>query len=269
MIKDRYLLLGSSLTVIGCVIVVLSTETSKSVIYGAMGMAVAIVGLTAVSLPRLEAKDDVTLTLLKGSIYGMEPLLDAIAARLNSKPHDPGGVGRGLVDPEEEGQRRKPPAVYLPPVLHKSGSSVYIPFDRGASPTFEEMKRSPTYLLPLERRQGGVRVFTAGSYLGRSSPMGEEGTPMEAILNQVIVKSAGLCTSLRALEVDGSVVVEMRDFKIGIEPRSYRVLLGRLPTSLAASVVAAARDAPVKIANEEASASRIVARLTVLKGADS
>jgi hypothetical protein len=268
MIKDRYLLLGSSLTVIGCAIVVLSTEASKSVIYGAMGMAVAIVGLTAVSLPRPEAKDDVALTLLKGSTYGMEPLLDAIAARLNSKPNDPGGVSRGLVDPDEEG-RRKPPAVYLPPVLHKSGSSVYIPFDRGASTTFEEMKRSPTFLLPKERRQGGVRVFTAGSYLGRSSPIGDGGTPMEAILNQVIVKSAGLCTSLRALEVDGSVVVEMRDFKIGIEPRSYRVLLGRLPTSLAASVVAAARDAPVKIANEEASASRIVARLTVLKGADS
>jgi hypothetical protein len=274
--------LGLALTSAGTTTSVVSYFIAHVIPLTALGVAAIIVGLTAASLPDQVTGSYAMKALLRGSTLGIDPLLDEIRTRTGTAkpgPETPNPAWKYPLQDLESEQRRTQVsvfrAIYLPPKYYgvnsgnKSASederaSVYIPLSNVIPTTMDEMRLAPTLLLPEGAEQEGIRVFTAGAYLGQVAEIGNEDTTIEDALHYILVESAELCSSVRASEIEETIVVELDNVKVEPESESYRDLLGSLPTSLAASAVATARAAPVVIADEDIAPTRTIARLLIL-----
>lgn len=285
MIFGRYFFLGLALTSAGTTTSVVSYFVAHVVPLTALGVAAIIVGLTAASLPEQVTASYAMKALLRGSTLGIEPLLDEIQTRRErARPRQgtPNLASKysleDLESDELSSQGEVSRAIYLPPKLKGPNSysespssederaSVYIALGHFIPSSVEEMRLAPTLLLPEDKAQVGIRVFTAGAYLGQVAEIGNEDIAIEDALQHILVESAELCSSVRASEIEDTVVVQIDNVKVKPESELYRDLLGSLPTSLAASVVAAVRSAPVVIADEDITPSKTIARLQVLQG---
>ncbi len=289
MIFGRYFFLGLGLSFAGTTTSVVSFFLAHLIPLTALGIAAVIVGVTAATLPEQVTGSYAMKVLLRGSTLGIDPLLDEILARRgktsNPNLQNPNPAGNYALE-DVEGEKREeggpkqgkiPRAIYLPPKMKESSiatkspsederSSVYIPLRDHILPTLEEMRAAPATLLSEDKSQDGIRVFTAGAYLGQVAEIRGEDVTIEDALEYILVESAELCTSVRASEIEDTIVIEIDDVKVEPESESYRTLLGSLPTSLAASVVASIRGVPVVIANEDIAPTKTVARLLILGG---
>lgn len=281
--------MGLGLSFAGTTTSVVSFFLAHLIPLTALGIAAVIVGVTAATLPEQVTGSYAMKVLLRGSTLGIDPLLDEILARRgkisNPNAQIPNPAWNYSLE-DAEGEKRDeggpkqgniPRAIYLPPKLKEPSiatkspsederSSVYIPFADHIPPTLEEMRAAPTTLLSEDKSQDGIRVFTAGAYLGEVEEIKSEGVTVEDALEYILVESAELCTSVRASEIEDTIVIEIDVVKVEPESESYRTLLGSLPTSLAASVVSAIRGGPVVIANEDITSTKTVARLLILEG---
>lgn len=272
MASERYLVLGSGLTVMGVLVTILSFRSTPDVSFEALGIAISVVGLTALSLPEPAMGSDAEVALLRGSTLGIEPMLSEIWSRRSARPSSSAPGKGGNKAPETE--TNHPGAVYLPP--YGPTAQVYIPIDDDGPVSLEAMRSAPTTLTHAGDRQGGILVFTAGSYLGlipgtrgKDTPLLSELLPDQLIerrLSRILTDSTKLCSSVIASKDDDTIVVEMRNVKAWPEPESLRKVLGSFPSSLAASIVAAVFAAPVAITGEEITRKSTVARLLILSG---
>lgn len=293
----RYFFLGLGLTFTGTATAIVSYFQAHVIPFAALGVAIVILGVASVSLPDQVKASGAMKALLQGSTLGIDPLLDEIGERMRRRTQmarvaasssssadwrdalsdaegpEPEGVGRG--EEERDGEnRRSIGAVYLPPDPRRSldsgdyegEASVYIPLNNQALPvTLEEMRAAPLTLLDERNTQAGIRVFTAGAYLGQVPEIRGEDTSIEEALQHLLVDYAELCSLVRASEIEDTIVVEINDVKLRPESRNYRDFLGSLPTSLAASLVCVMKDAPVMVADEEVTPAKTVARLSILR----
>jgi hypothetical protein len=269
MTQDRYFVLGVALALMGSMVVIITARFKGSVVFEALGFAVVIVGLTAFSLPEPDSGNDTTLALLKGSIYGIEPLLNEIGARRieANKKRVENWDQTTMISLLDEALEHKPPAVYLPPVGYEGqNSSVYIPIVDRTAVSERDLRNAQPVLLPPDSKQTGVRVFTAGSTVGLLPEIWDDDLSIEETLRRILVQSTKLCSSVKALEVEDSIVLEISDVKEELESNSYRALLGTLPVSIAASIVSAVKGLPFEISSEEIGSRRTVARLAPFKG---
>ena len=283
--------MGLGLSFAGTTTSVVSFFLAHLIPLTALGIAAVIVGVTAATLPEQVTGSYAMKVLLRGSALGIDPLLEEILARRgktsnsNAKEEIPNPAWNYSLEDAESEKRDEggpkqgniPRAIYLPPKMKEPSiatkspsederSSVYIPFADHIPPTLEEMRAAPTTLLSEDKSQDGIRVFTAGAYLGQVEEIKSEDVTVEDALGYILVESAELCTSVRASEIEDTIVIEIDVVKVEPESESYRTLLGSLPTSLAASVVSAIKGAPVVIANEDITPAKTVARLLILEG---
>jgi hypothetical protein len=250
-------------------VIILSAKYTKSVVFEAIGFAIAIVGLTAFSLPEPEGGNETTLALLRGSMFGIEPLLNEIGSRRNevNKKQVENWDQLTTISLLDEALEHKPPAIYLPPRGYEGqNASVFIPIVDNVAATERDLRNAQTEILPVENNQQGVRVYTAGSTVGLFPEIWDDDLPIEETLKRVLVDSTRMCSTVKALEVEDSVVLEISDVKEGLESHSYRALLGSLPVSIAASVVSAVKGHPIQIASEEIGSRRTIARLAPYGG---
>jgi hypothetical protein len=278
----RYALLGIDLVGLGLMITFVSYAIRPFVPFAALGIAISVVGLTTLSLPEPSKRNDFEIAVLKGSVLGIEPLLEEIYKKRSSEE---------MVEQIPEGnkvvlfkswgfQENHPVAIYLPSGGQKA--AVYIPLDDNSPPNLDNVRHAPTRLLSPGKRQEGIRIFTAGSYLGLVPDIRKEGASVEDILRQVLVETTKLCSSVKALEMEDNIVVEMIHDQVWTMedtevdemihdhlwsgPEAHRILLGSVPTSMAASIVAAAKSSPVTIEKEEISPTRTVAHFVLWNG---
>jgi hypothetical protein len=268
MTQDRYFVVGVALAFVGAMIVIISEKYTRSVVFEAVGFAIAIVGLTAFSLPEPDSGNETTLALLRGSMYGIEPLLNEISARRNevNKIRVEKWDQNTTVSLLEEALEHKPPSIYLPPQGYEGQStSVYIPIVDNASVSERDLRNARTEILPAESKQHGVRLFTPGSIVGLLPEIWDDDMPIEQTLKRVLVHSTKVCASVKALEVEDSVVLEIVNVRDGLESPAYRAMLGTFPVSIAASIISAVKGIPIEIASEEIGTGRTVARFVPYK----
>jgi hypothetical protein len=301
LILGRYFFLGLGLSFAGTTTSIVSYFLAHLIILTALGIAAIMVGVTAATLPEQVSGSYAMKVLLRGSTLGIDPLLDKILERrqnnierLNSSkaanpPPSPPSSQHYLHDLESEVEEERMEsisstqenilsAVYLPPVFESNASrgaaqgdqraSVYVSLTDRIPDTLQEMLAAPTTLLDEnggQQQQEGIRIFTPGAYLGEVKEIRIEDIGIEEALQYILVESAELCSTVRASEIEDTIVVEMNDVRVQSESETYRHLLGSLPTSLAASVVAVVRGSPVIITNEEITPTRNIARLSILE----
>jgi hypothetical protein len=296
LIIGRYFFLGIGLSFVGTTTSVVSYFLAHIIPLTALGIAAVIVGVTAASLPEEVSASYAMKTLLRGSTLGIDPLLEEIEKRqqipgnqgnsLQSSSPSPAGYPLHDLEEidadEEEGDEEKSfkqrrsalRAIYLPPKPKgqvkkedDARGSVYVPLVDHIPSTLDEMRAAPTTLLPEEKAQAGIRVYTPGAYLGLVEEVNGEDVTIEDALQYVLVESAELCSVVRAAEIEDTIVLEIDDVKVEPESRSYRNVLGSFPTSLAACIVSTVKGAPVMITNEDITPTRTVARLLIFDGA--
>jgi hypothetical protein len=296
MIIGRYFFLGLGLSFAGTTMSVVSFFLAHLVPITALGLAAVIVGVTAISLPEQVSGSYAMKTLLRGTTLGIDPLLVEIEKRRMTASRNEiakKGITTGSLDDlesddQESGRDQlKVRAIYLPPKLKEEyggpkrsssalaissapdedeRSSVYIALSDFVPEGIDVMRAAPTELLSEDEAQQGIRVFTAGAYLGQIEEIRDRDVTIEDALNYILVESAELCSSIRAYEIEDTIVLEIDDVKVESETQTYRNLLGSLPTSLATSAISAMKKAPLVVTNEDITPTKTVARIQVLQG---
>jgi hypothetical protein len=142
------------------------------------------------------------------------------------------------------------------PALYTRGGLAAVPLN-GKLP--EGVKPSP------ERLLAGVR----GSYflsIALPNPPIEAGDP-EAALSSLLVDTLGLCDGVKVARSGDRVIVEIAKPKVRGEAARFESVLGPLPVHLAASALAVAMGADLKLEGWRREGSSIVAALRVVEGA--
>ncbi len=296
LIFGRYFLLGSGLTLVGATIVIFSFLMIHVIALVAFGMACAVIGLTAISLPEEVSGSKAMRALLRGAAIGIDPLLQEIESRrklnerllINPSTEDSTEVleeGRGGshseqdtlgIERENDLQKVKRRAIYLPPLTGANGNkgdteyntiiSTYIPIcGDPILPEYEEMIQAPlTLLANREPHQKGIRIFTPGACLVDLIEVLGQDIELEDALQSVLVESAEFCSSVRASRLRDSIVVQLNHVKVDVESKTYHKLLGSLPTSVAACVIVAVERKPVVVLDEEITPTKTVTRFEIL-----
>ena len=144
---------------------------------------------------------------------------------------------------------------------------MYIPLEpTGRVSDVSEMWKAPASLLQFEEGQEGQKgllLFPIGASVG-GIPSLAAGTSMniEESLDEVLVEP-GICSSVAVAETGNLTIVEMRGVKVKTGDTLYSRVLGSIPVSLAASVIAAVQSRPVIILDERIEHSRTIARYRV------
>lgn len=296
MIFGRYFLLGSGLALVGATIGILSFFVMHVIALVAFGIACAVVGLTAISLPEEVSGSNAMKALLRGAAIGIDPLLREIESRrkldagllinpgtedLTKDPEEERGGSdseqdsRGI-ERENDLQKVKGQAIYLPPLTDAIGDngdaeyntviSTYIPICGDSFLlAYKEMIQAPmTLQANCEAHQKGIRVFTPGACLADLMTVLGQDVELEDALQHVLVESAEFCSSVRASKLRNSIVVQINNIKVDVESKTYRKLLGSLPTSVAACVIVAVERKPVVVLDEEITLTRTVTRFEIL-----
>ena len=213
----RYLSFGVALSAFGAVVASVSYFALFSVPFTALGVACAILGLATVNLPEQSVPKRAVRALLQGATLSIEALLEEFNAD-----------GKG---------------VYLPP---KDGLVLaYVPLGP-ETPSPEAVGRAPRRVVTEADGVPVLLVFPPAAEVVRAS----EPAGLEESLQRLLCEVTELCSSVKSVESDGAVVVEMKGVKVGTEAVRYRRALGSIPAGVAACVIAAQKGRGVAVASE-------------------
>jgi hypothetical protein len=271
LILGRYFALGSALTFGGALTALVSYFVAHIVVFAAIGIACVIVGLTSISLPEQALANEATNALLNGAALVLEPLLEEVRAkRAMTGKNRPGRVKEqdsSEVEGEEEAEEppKRAKSIYLPPELDDARNTVkvYIPLIEEEQTTVDEMRGAPTKILPGDS-QKGILVTTATAGLGLVREVRDENQDAESALQYVLVESSELCSSVKMSQLDDTIIAEMETVKVSSESAAYVELLGSLPTSIAATVLAIREKSPIILVDEKIAATKTIAQFRVL-----
>ena len=157
-------------------------------------------------------------------------------------------------------------AVNVARLLEEFGASEPALYTRGGLAIVPLNGKLPEGVKPSsERLLGGAR----GSYflsIALPNPPIEAGDP-EAALASLLVDTLGLCDGVKVARTGDRVVVEVAKPKVRGEAARFESVLGPLPVHLAASALAVAMGADLKLEGWRREGSSLVAALRVVEGA--
>jgi hypothetical protein len=256
-VRRGYTFLGVVLVLFGGGFSVASYSLLHSVPLTALGIACAILGFTAASLPEEMKATDSVIAILRGSTFATGAVLDDVEnSGVKLSQLRKGGI---LLAPEALTSAIDISASprYLPPRDGLIG--VFIPVRPIAKSTGPEaMWQAPRKL--DGNSQDGLLVFPIGAAIPAIPGLATKGGSIVDSLQEVLVAS-GICSHIDVAEAGNILILEARDVKVGGENTHYADVLGSIPVSLAASVVAAISEKQVIILDEQNEGGRRVSRL--------
>jgi hypothetical protein len=219
---DRYFSIGLGLVSFGLIFTFFSYFILFNTPLTALGLACIILGATAASLPEHVVPQNAMKAMLRGTTLNIEALLEEFEA--------------------------KESAVYLPP---RNGLvSVYVPLaSNPKSASIAAMQEAPRRVLSMADGEPGLIVFPPGAEVVRVSELGED-VSLEETLRYFLGDVTELCSSVKVSELEGDIILEMKNVKVRTEAPKYRTLLGSIPSSLAACVIASVTKRSVRLIDE-------------------
>lgn len=224
---DRNTSIGIGFSIFGALFALFSHFIVLDVTLTSLGLACLIFGITVILIPSNPVPRSEIMRLVEASCVNIEALL------------------------EEYDATEK--AVYLPP--RDGRVYAYVSLSSGPG-NMDEIMNAPLRVLTRTRSGPGLIVFTPGSEFTRLHSLSPE-SGLEEALSLILVDTVEAVESLRALEDLSRVMIHFTNPRVDtIHPR-FNSVLGSLPTSIAGSVLAAVKDAPVLLV-EEIMAGRIL-----------
>jgi len=224
---------GVGLVGFGAVLAPFSYFVLVSVPLTTLGLAFAILGLVMLILPEYLVPHEVVRGMISGSVANIEAVL------------------------EEFGATRK--AIYLPP--REGKVYAYIPLSGNPSyPEFSEIVNAPKRIISNVDGHPGLFIYPPGSDVAalsgvtgeenREEGMREIEAEVENSISYCIVDFAELASKVRINIEENKIFLAMKNVKIEVEAPRFTRVLGSVPVSLAACVVAKASRMSVRIVVE-------------------
>ena len=209
-----------------------------------LGVAFAILGLVVLILPEYLVPHEVVRGMISGSVTNIEAVL------------------------EEFGATRK--AIYLPP--REGKVYAYVPLSGNPSyPELSEIVNAPKRIISNVDGRPGLFIYPPGSDVLVLSGVakdesidegeqidGNEKPPLEDFLPEVengisycLVDFAELASKVQVNFEENKVFLGMKNVKVEVEAPRFSRVLGSVPASLAACVIAKVSRMPVKIVEEK------------------
>lgn len=240
MVSDDNIILGLAIAFFG-----LALSLSAHILLGnipltAMGIGLAIVGVAWALTPSHPLPRKTVLDIIESSCDNIEALLEFLGAT------------------------RK--AIYLP-LAAEARVMAYVPLAGAKDAEGLSLKEVADDVGKIVVRRGEViGVFIAPpkvKFLGGNPGFEDSGGNIESLLDYVFVDSE-IAESVRVARSEDGLVIEVCKVRVNVNYPRFNVVLGSLPSCLAAQVVAAALSRPVQVVSEKVVGDKLIINLRFL-----
>lgn len=209
----------------------------NNISFTSLGLACVILGVTLLQVPSNPIPKKDVRAMMEGSCINIEAVLEEFDA--------------------------KGKAVYLPPKDGRVYSFVSINNNVKIDPL--KVIDAPLRVLSESYDFPGIIVFPPGSEVVRLASIPED-SGIEESLNYVLVDFLEAAESIKSIENEDRVIVEINKPKVTTEFPRYKISLGSLTTSIAGCVLSYIQRKPVYYVGEENSSQKILATFEVSHG---
>ncbi|MEM3680024.1 MAG: hypothetical protein QW341_06025 [Candidatus Bathyarchaeia archaeon] len=235
---ENLTLLGAGLTVFGIVLTLSSHLLLENTPLTALGIGTVILGLTFILTPAHPVPRETVQAFVKSSCENVEAILEATGAFMK--------------------------AFYLP---LSERVYAYVPLSTGQSITFKEIAGTTGSMLVRSGKNLGIMIVPPGSVLVNSLAQ-ESAGDLSSNIEILLTEDSEIAESVKTVETNSMIVVEINQPRLDVEYSRFRVVLGSLPSSIAAQAAAATLMKPVQIFSEENQGKRILLYIRILEWTD-
>ena len=230
---DRNASFGLALAVLGLVLGLGAYTLIGSIPLTAMGIGLIIIGVSWAFTPPHPIPRKAVLDIVESSCSNIEALLEFV-----------GAARRAIYIPSEAYGRV---VAYVPLRIPEGGLQL------------RSIAEDPGRVIVRQGGSLGVIINPPRVEFGGGNPGIEDGGNIEALLDYVLVEASEIAESVKATRSGEDLVIEIYKVRVDVGYQRFRVVMGSLPSCLAAQVAAAALSKPIRIADEK----RIGDKLTV------
>lgn len=231
---DRIEFFGIGLTVFGTIFAFSAYVLLANVPLTALGVGLAILGLTILITPQHPLPKETVQVFIRSSCENLETLFEATGAFMK--------------------------ATYFP-----SNGKVYayVPVTREQNIVMEDVVRNVGNFIIKSGRSLGLIIAPPASDLFRNTS--SEGLSFDALVSDLLVDSSEVVESVKVIESDSIIVLETFGSRVDTNFSRFKLVMGSLPTSIAAQAAALKFLKPVQVLDESFEGKRIISRLKVLE----
>ncbi len=237
---DRNLVYGLSLVSFGSILSIASYFILENIPLTALGIGLIVLGSAWAMIPPYPLPKDTIIELIKSSCSNIEALLEAL-----------GIFEKAIYIPSKEGR-----------VL------AYVPIKKSGNVSIDEISNNLNKMIFKSKESLGIILAPPKAGIGNPHPVGEIGSDLTTLLEHALVDSE-IASSVSAVQSEEIVVVEINKPKGDVDYRRFRIVMGSLPSCIAAQAVAAFFSKPVQIIEERKEGNSLIVNLKVLDWKDS
>lgn len=236
---DRNLIFGLSLMLYGAVFSLGAYYMLGNVPLTALGIGLAVLGAAWALTPPNPLPKTSILSLVKSSCGNIEALLESLGAAER--------------------------AVYLP--LKDGRVIAYVPIRKGEAASLREVAEQADKIVIHRGGSLGVALNAPKISLGNPHPVDSQTLDVNSLLDYALVESE-VASSVKAVVEEDAAALMIEKPKVDVDYARFRLVLGSLPSSIAAQTLALALSKPVQIIEEKPSGDRLIVRMKVLDWTD-
>lgn len=157
-------------------------------------------------------------------------------------------------------------AFYVP--LRDGGVVAYIPLKGGGGVTFQDVAENAGRMVIRRGGSLGIVVVPPRVNYENPKPAVEPGEDVTGRLSHVLVEAYEVAESVNSVQSGDVVVVEIYRPKVDLDYPRFNVVMGSLPSCIAAQTIASAALKPVQIVEERRMGNRLSLRLRLMNWTD-
>jgi len=235
-VSDLNLTAGIAFSIFGAILALGSYILLQNIPLTAMGIGIIVIGITWALIPPNPIPKKPILDLVKSSCSNIEALLEAI-----------GAVNK---------------AIYLPT---KDGNTIaYIPLKNGDDTPLQAIAENNGRLVIRQGKTLGITIIPPDTGIeGIDSEAG-----IDAQLNYILIDTLELAERIKTAESGDTIVIQVYKPKMDINYPRFKMILGSLPSLLAAQAIAMKTSRPVKIIGEQVQKNMLTIQVKLLNWTD-
>jgi hypothetical protein len=230
---DRNISIGSSIAVFGLTLSLGAYILLGNIPLTAMGIGLIIIGVSWALIPQNPIPRKAIMDIVKSSCSNIEAFLEFV-----------GATRRAIYIPSKEGGR----------------VMAYVPL-KGSIPLNAIANNDDRMIV---RHGEGLGVMITPPKVEFGNPSVEYGGSVEAILNYVLIEASEIAESINVVKSEDGFIIEIRNVRVDIEYPRFKVVMGSLPSCLAAQAIATTLSKPVQIVDEKRDGDRLIVQLRLM-----
>jgi len=233
---DTNLTAGTGLTTFGTILALGSYILLQNIPLTAMGIGIIVIGIAWALTPPNPTPKKALLDLVKTSCSNIEALLEAIGATNK--------------------------AIYIPT---KDGHTIaYIPLKNEDNTPLQSITENNSKLLIKQGKTLGITIIPPNTGLETPTPE----TNIDTQLDYTLIETLEIAEKIKTIKSGDTIIIQVHKPKIDINYPRFKIILGSLPSLLAAQTIATITSRPVKIIQEQNTKNTLTIQLKLLNWTD-